>query len=328
MSTAVLHFFKVTRERVATGSGRRGLRWALGGAALTLGGLVAAFGLRPSDLPDEARGVLVFVSDRSGLDSLYVRRLPDGREERLLALTQPARDPALSPDGNQVAFSVGGRVGVVSVGGGPVRLLTPGTEWKDETPTWRPDGQALIVASHRTETEGRDLHEIRLDAAAEVARRPLMETPHLDESQPAVSPDGQYVVFIRDDHVYRLDGRDGRVRRLSGGMRQARAPRFLGSGRILFLWTQEKEYGIDVMDVDGRETQTLQRGTTYYRSVAPSPDGRFLAATFTYDLGFHFWQALQHSHPERLQLLDARGALVAEIAGSWRYGNASADWHR
>ena len=125
-----------------------------------------------------------------------------------------------------------------------------------------------------------------------------------------------------------LDVRDGRAKRLSGGLRHARAPRFLPNGRVLFLWEQDKEYGIDVMDVDGREAQTVQRGTTYYRNVAPSPDGRYFAATFTYDLGFHFWQALQHSHPERLQLLDAKGALVSEIAGSWRYGNADADWHR
>jgi hypothetical protein len=72
----------------------------------------------------------------------------------------------------------------------------------------------------------------------------------------------------------------------------------------------------------------LQRGTTFYRNVAPSPDGRFFAATFTYDLGFHFWQALLHSHPERLQLLDAKGTPVSEIAASWRYGNADADWRR
>jgi Tol biopolymer transport system component len=328
MSSTVFDFFRSTRARVAITTPRLALGFVLAGAGLALLGTVAAFIGRASALPDEVRGTLVFVSDRSGIDSLYVRHLPDGRDERLLTLTTPAREPALSPDGKQVAFTVGGRIGVVSVAGGAVRFLTAGTEWKDEAPAWRPDGRALVVAARTAETEGRDLHEILLDADADAARHPLLETPHLDESQPVESPDGQYVAFIRDGHVYRLDRHDGHVKRLSAGMRQAWSPRFLASGRILFLWAQEKEYGIDVMDADGREPQTIQRGTTYYRSVAPSADGRFLVATFTYDLGFHFWQALQHSHPERLQLLDGKGTLVAEIASSWRYGNAGADWRR
>jgi Tol biopolymer transport system component len=328
MSSAVYDLFRWSRGTWSAPRPRAVAGWSAAIAGVVFVGAALVASLGTEELPVGVGGTIVFVSDRSGMDSLYVRRMPGGREERLVSLAEPVAAPALSPDGSQVAFSVGGRVGVVSAGGGSVRILTSGGEWRDESPTWRPDGRALVVAARRVENESRDLHELRLEGGAAAPRRPLLETPFLDESQAVVSPDGQYLVFIREDNVVRWDFRDGRTRRLSRGFRRARAPRFLESGRVLYLWEEGKEFGIDVTDIDGREHETLQRGTAYYRSVVPSPDGRFLAATFTYDLGFDLWHALRHSHPERLLLLDARGAPVAEMANSWRYSNHSADWKR
>lgn len=328
MSSTVFHFFRVPHA-MRVGSHPRVLRVAGVCAAVGLGSFALYYLVRPADLPEGVRGTVVFVSDRSGIDSLYVRHLPDGRAERLVRLAEPIGEPALSPDGRQVAFAVGGRIGLVSVTGGAVNMLTAGTDWKDESPAWRPDGRAVVVAARAADSENRDIHEIRLEGATDVERRrPLVQTPLLDESQPVVSPDGAHVVFVRDEHLYRWDTADGHVRRISGGLRKARAPRILASGRVLFLWTQGKEYGIDVMDIDGRECETLQRGTAFYRTVAPSPDGRFLAATFTYDLGFHSWQALQPSHQEQLRLLDVHGAQLSDFGSLWRSANHSADWGR
>jgi Tol biopolymer transport system component len=327
MSSTVLDFFRLPRTALPKPSGRM-LRVAAGGAAALGGAVALALFTRPAELPGGVAGTVVFVSDRSGIDSLYIRRLPDGREERLVAMSEPAGEPALSPDGRRVAFSVGGRIGVVGVDGRGLRLLTSGTDWKDETPVWRPDGKSLVVASRNADSENRDLYELRLDSDADAARRPLVQTPMLDESQPAVSPDGTQVVFVRGDDLYRLDGADSRVHRISGGLRKVRAPRFLASGRVLFLWSEGKDYGIDVTDIDGREHETLQHGTAFYRTVAPSPDARFLAATFTYDLGFHSWQAFELKHQEQLRLLDVHGTPLADLAGSWRYANHTADWGR
>jgi Tol biopolymer transport system component len=309
--------------------GTRTVRWgvaaALGAIVLIVVVLVARSG---PDLPEGVNGTLVFVSDRSGIDNLYARELPDGRDRRLTNLDEPTRDPALSPDGGGVAFTVGGRVAVVATSGGPVRVLTLGVDWRDATPSWRPDGQSLVVASRRSDTSPRDIHLLSLDPSGEPTRRPLTETSFLDESQPAVSPDGQRVVFVREDNLYRIDFQDPRPRRIAGGFRKIRSPRFLSSGRVLFLWTEAKEYGIDVVDVEGAGRETLHKGSTFYRSIAPSPDGRFLAATFTFDLGFQAWEALKLRQREDLRLLDRSGTPVAELAGSWRHANHSADWGR
>src|SRR5258708_36641405 len=88
-------------------------------ALLSLGvGLFLRFREKP--LPPEVKGTLVFVSDREGVDSLYLRRLPGGEERRLPATSDPVRGPALSPGGRQVAFATGGRIGLGPLDGGVV----------------------------------------------------------------------------------------------------------------------------------------------------------------------------------------------------------------
>ena len=104
---------------------------------------------REIPLPPDLTGTLVFVSDRGGADTLYARTLPAGPDRRLTWFSEAVREPAVSPDRRRVAFSVGGRIGVVSLATGDVRLLTLGVDWRDSMPAWRPDGQALVVASRK-----------------------------------------------------------------------------------------------------------------------------------------------------------------------------------
>jgi hypothetical protein len=316
----------VSRSITRPALSRRALGRLGGGGALLLGGLFLASRLGGPALPDDVQGTVVFVSDRSGVDSLYVRRLPDGKAERLVALDEPIAEPGLSPDGKRVAFSVGGRIGIADLTGA-VRILTHGTEWKDTQPSWRADGQALFITARHANQDNHDIHELVL-APGPLARRAVLETPYLDESSPVAAPAGRHVVFIREDSLYRVDAADGRPRRLTGGFRKVRSPRFLSSGRVVFHWREGKEFGLDSIDLEGRERETLHRGTTYYRQIAPSPDGRFLLATFTYDLSFHLSEAVNMSQREELRLLDSRGQPVTTLAGAWRYANHTADWGR
>jgi Tol biopolymer transport system component len=131
---------------------------------------------------------------------------------------------------------------------------------------------------------------------------------------------------VRKDQLFRLDLEPGRVRRLTTGFRSRRHPRFLPSGRILTLWSAEKRHGIEVMDADGKNLETLVDGTVFYRTIAPSPDGRFLVATFTYDLAFHPAEILRIRQAEEVRLLSARGEPLATLAGSWRQAQHSPDW--
>lgn len=298
-------------------------------------GIVTIAGLylrltREVPLPPDARGTLLYLGDRGGADTLYARNLVDGTERRLTYFTEPVRDPALSPDGSRVAFSVGGRIGVAVLATGDVRLLTFGIDFRDVQPAWRADGQALAVVSRRPGETAGDVHMLApLDpGGGRTGRTPVTLTRGLDESQPALSRDGAFVVFVREDNLVRQDLDTGRTRRLTGGFRKTRQPLFLPDGRILCLWALEKAFGIDVMDPDGKNRATLGQGTTYYRSVTPSPDGKYFAATFTYDLRFHPVQALRPRHVEEVHLLDAKGAFVAPLVRAFRDSNHSPQWAR
>jgi Tol biopolymer transport system component len=226
-----------------------------------------------------------------------------------------------------VAFATGGRIGLVPLDAGVVRILTLGVDWRDGSPAWRPNGKGLVVSCRKSDGANAELHLIDLDPLG-VTRHPLTQTRGLDDSAPVFSPDGSFVVFVREDNLFRVGLADGRTSRLTGGFKRSRCPRFLPSGRLLCLWTEGKNYGIDVLDADGRNRETLSQGSVYYRSVVPSPEGRFLAATFTFDLRFHPTQALKLRQTEEVHLLDARGSFLRNLERSWRYASHSPSWGR
>jgi len=231
-------------------------------------------------LPRDLAGTLVFVSDRGGRDSIYLRRLPDGADFILVSQLEPVGSPALSPDGSQVAFTMNGRVGVVKVDTQQTRFLTQGVDWRDDTPAWRPDGRALVVSARTSEGAQADLHLLTItDEGA--SRRPLTRTPH-DETEAVFAPDGASLVYVREERLFRFDLVSGQTRALTGGFRAMRCPRFLPDGRLLALWTQEKQFGIDLLGEDGTARETLVQGNAYYRTIAPSPDGRYIAAGLAY----------------------------------------------
>lgn len=310
----------------------RHLRWILP-LALLLGLALAVWqAQREEPLPSGLHGRLVYVSDEEGQDALYERRLPDGLPQRLMTVAEPAREPALSPDGTRVAFVMGGRIALATPSSGALQVLTLGVDRRDASPSFSPDGQSLVIVSRRVGEANADVQLLSLSGApaeaprAEAPRRALTATAGLDESEPCFSPDGSSVVFVREDNLVRLQLQGGRQTRLTGGFRKVRHPRFLPSGRLLCVWTAEKQYGLDVMDQDGKNRETLSVGSAAYRSLAPSPDGRFLLATFEFDLRFHWRDVLKLRATRELRLLDARGAALGVVARSPRHSYHSGQW--
>jgi len=99
-----------------------------------------------------------------------------------------ARFPALSPDGNQIAFSYLGDIWTVSTNGGKALRLTD-HEAYDQRPVWSPDGKQLAFTSDRSGNtdvyliswRGGDVVRLTYHSGSDVAT--------------GWTPDGKWVVF-------------------------------------------------------------------------------------------------------------------------------------
>ncbi len=86
---------------------------------------------------------LVFVGRRSGVQQLYVRRLDTG-EVRVLPNTEGAQVPAVSGDGQSVAFWAEGTIRKVPLGGGPVMDLASSLATPPRGLVWGADGRLFF----------------------------------------------------------------------------------------------------------------------------------------------------------------------------------------
>ena len=104
-----------------------------------------------------------------------------------------------------------------------VRQLTTGTEWRDESPRWSPDGQSVAFASNRAHygpqpeagTPDFDIYVMRADGSQ--VRR-ITSDPGNDQD-PSWLPDGQSMVFSSDrasrGDLFRVRLADGHTERLT-----------------------------------------------------------------------------------------------------------------
>lgn len=96
---------------------------------------------------------IVFVSDRSGHDNLWVADADGGNPRRITSFSGAAvGTPRWSPDGQQVVFD-GVRDGhseifLVGAAGGTVRRFTEGA-WNEMMPSWSRDGGYIYFSSKR-----------------------------------------------------------------------------------------------------------------------------------------------------------------------------------
>jgi Tol biopolymer transport system component len=93
--------------------------------------------------------------------------------KRLRPLTSFAADhPSWSPDGRQLAFDNGRRIGIVDANGKHVKFLTKSKQW-DTDPAWSPDGRT--IAFTRSPTEDSAKHDIWVMTAAGADQRLLLK---------------------------------------------------------------------------------------------------------------------------------------------------------
>ena len=105
----------------------------------------------PSFSPDGSR--IVFESDRSGNQQLYVMPAGGGEAQRISFGQGRYGTPVWSPRGDLIAFTKQSKgrfhIGVMRVDGSEERLLT--ASFLEEGPTWSPNGRVIMFTR---ETQG------------------------------------------------------------------------------------------------------------------------------------------------------------------------------
>ncbi|MXW87098.1 MAG: Tol-Pal system protein TolB, partial [Boseongicola sp. SB0667_bin_21] len=138
----------------------------------------------PSFSPDGRQ--IVFESDRSGSQQLYVMPATGGQPRRISFGPGRYGTPVWSPRGDFIAFTKqnAGRfhIGVMRADGSAERLLT--ASFLDEGPTWSPNGRVLMFTRESAGAEGRPAL-FSVDISGRNLRRVPTETA---ASDPAWSP--------------------------------------------------------------------------------------------------------------------------------------------
>jgi Tol biopolymer transport system component len=229
----------------------------------------------------------------------------DGSEVTLLA---SGNDPAWSPDGKQIAFSLFGSIYVMDQNGLNQRLVTTSEEG-DREPTWSPDGKSLAFVRGRTMIYAflhgpTEIYSIRLDGSQPVN---LTRTPTVIEGEPAWSPDGEKIAFSSHGNIYVLNA-DGSGRTqltdyppgsydYERSSYWAAGPNWSPDGAKL-LYARDSpgnldpyDDGLQVINADGSGDITIGRGEKHLPMAAWSPDGRYIVydvptfGFYLYDVG-------------------------------------------
>jgi TolB protein len=138
-----------------------------------------------------------------------------------------AAQPFQSVTGGTIVFQsdVQGRpkIFAMDVATGQVRPLTTGTDWRDESPRWSPDGQFIAFTSNRAHygaqpeagTPDLDIYVMRADGSQ--VRR--ITTDPGNDHDPSWLPDGASLVFSSDrasrGDLYQVRVDDGHTERLT-----------------------------------------------------------------------------------------------------------------
>ena len=225
----------------------------------------------PAWFPDST--ALAFVSDRGGTTNIWkIGQLGGGAT----LLLPGAYDPAISPDGRRIAFSIPGSKGYGRIGAAQldnlaqVKVLTGDNDglWSHRHPAWSPDGKAICYSAH-------DALWIVSSSNGEPARR--LTSGGAGDSDPTWSSDGGFVNFssYREGTLalWRIASSGGEPKRLTLGSGFENSPSISRDGSRLAYATRTVRNSMLIRDLgSGQETRLPGLRDSCLAGLAP--DGR------------------------------------------------------
>ncbi len=162
-------------------------------------------------------GQVAFVSDRSGKPQIWLMDVDGSNQVMITDQADGACQPDWSPDGKKLVFISpctgrsrhypGSSLYLINSDGSGLEPLPTAPEG-DFDPSWSPDGHFIAFTSLRN---GRlQIYRLKVDdrsvinlSAVDLSDVIISNIPHSDW-QPAWSPDGNTIVFVRDRFTYQL----------------------------------------------------------------------------------------------------------------------------
>lgn len=207
--------------------------------------------------PTVGGGTLVWVSHRDGNAELYSRPLTGGTDTRLTATSAGETEPALTPDGERLAYVYDGVGGVGKVyvaaanGTGSTRVTSATFGFggsPEAAPVWDAAGERLALVATAGGTA--DVYHAPLAPGAALPLVPtlLAGGSSSAEVNPAYAPDGTRLAFATnltgDGDLYLVEIASGVRTRLTSRAGAEANPSFLDDGRLVYLEYQASNQGV------------------------------------------------------------------------------------
>jgi len=244
--------------------------------------ILSVIGCAPS-ISNTSEGRIAFSSNRDGFLAIYVMHADGSDVTRVTNKHQLAYEPAWSPDGTRLAFTVYhdrtsyGEIHVINADGSAPTRLTQNTAG-DGQPAWSPSGDQLAFTSTRDGNS--EIYVMSTDGSAPTR---LTRHPGAD-ADPAWSPDGTRLAFTstRDGNseIYVMNTDGSAPTRLTRHPSADADPAWSPDGtRLAFTSTRDGEINhLYIMQSDDTDVTRLTKSTVEHDYMPTwSPDGRMLA---------------------------------------------------